>query len=43
MRIYYDLNGGIVYDQPYDDLSQSERFGYDNGMSFITLVIHDGK
>ena len=43
MRIYYDLNGGIVYDQPYYDLSQSERFAFDNHVPFITLVIHDDK
>ena len=43
MRIYYNLGGGSVYDSPYSSLWESERFGYDNNIPFITLVIHDGK
>ena len=43
MRIYYNLRGGSVYDSPYSSLWESERFGYDNNIPFITLVIHDGK
>ena len=42
MRIYYNLGGGSVYDSPYSSLWESERFGYDNNIPFITLVIHDG-
>lgn len=43
MRIYYNLRGGSVYDSPYSSLWESERFAFDNRVSFITLVIHDGK
>ena len=43
MRIYYNLGGGSVYDSPYSSLWENERFGYDNNIPFITLVIHDGK
>ena len=43
MRIYYNLGGGSAYDSPYSSLWESERFGYDNNIPFITLVIHDGK
>ena len=42
MRIYYDLGGNSFYDQPYQSLFEDERFGYDNNIPFITLVIHDG-
>lgn len=42
MRIY-NLRGDSVYDSPYRSLWESERFAFDNKVSFITLVIHDGK
>ena len=42
MRIYYNLGGNSAYDQPYQSLFENERFGYDNNIPFITLVIHDG-
>lgn len=42
MRIYYNLGGDSVYDSQYRSLWESERFAFDNRVSFITLVIHDG-